>query len=325
MRFFSMDLHISVIADFKSVCPEIEVIDWCLSGHAWVMKRPQDCPEYINPKTWTCFSPLMIEQFQQKYDTFLRSFDGFIVGHVTCFAMIYEKYNKPIVMINSCRYDLPFCWSKDWGMRLKLHECLLRLNSKGLLKAVSNNRADQLYTKLGSGIETTYIPSLCLYTKATYTPTKSTFLSYSGSFQENPLITPKSSLPERYEWSDITSFRGIVHYPYEASLMSVFEQFTAGCPLFFPSKTLWKSYPQIQSISSYWGDQLPSELSSMADKAVWIELADMYEVFQSPNTHYYDSYEHLLSILTNFTYVDDKEFRAAHIESVKAKWKALLA
>jgi queuine tRNA-ribosyltransferase len=32
-----MDLHISVIADFKSLNPDIEVIDWCLSGHSWVM------------------------------------------------------------------------------------------------------------------------------------------------------------------------------------------------------------------------------------------------------------------------------------------------
>ena len=62
-----MDLHISVIADFKSACPEVEVVDWCLSGHAWVMKRNQDYPEHINPMTWNNLNMDMIRRFQDKY------------------------------------------------------------------------------------------------------------------------------------------------------------------------------------------------------------------------------------------------------------------
>lgn len=324
MKAFCMDLHISVIADFKSANPDIEVIDWCLSGHAWVMKRNQDCPDHINSKTWTNINETMIQNFQDKYGFFLEKFDMFIVGFASSFAMIYEKYNKPILMMNAVRYDLPFCTTKDLRMRSKWHECLNRLNSRGRLTIVSNNKADQLYTKLGCGIESKYIPSLCLYTKTSYNPTKPTFLCYSGNFQENPLFTLKKNLPQRYEWSDITSFRGIVHYPYEVSLMSVFEQFTAGCPLFFPTKAFWKSDPVIQSVSIYWGKDLPSEFQSMSDPGAWIELADMYGVFRSPNTYYYDSVEHLLGILKNFTYVDDREFRLAHIENVKAEWKSLL-
>ena len=319
-----MDLHISVIADFKSVCPDVEVVDWCLSGHAWVMKRSQDFPEHINPNTWQQLNPEMIKQFQNKYDTFLRSFDGFIVGYTSSFAMIFEKYNKPIIMINAVRYDIPFCWSKDMQMLSQWNECLQRLNSNGLLTIVSNNKADQLYTKLGCGIEPKYIPSLCLYTKTRYTPEKPTFLCYTGNFSRHPLLTLKKDLPTRHEWSDITSFRGIVHYPYEVSIMNVFEQFTAGCPLFFPSKALWKSDPVIQSISKYWDRQLPPSLSHMSDLSVWIELADMYDVFQSPNTYYYDSQSHLIEILKTFKYVDDYNFRLAHIERVHEKWGKIL-
>lgn len=319
-----MDLHISVIADFKSVCPDVEVVDWCLSGHAWVMKRNQDYPEHINPNTWKNLNLDMIKKFQDKYDPFLKTFDGFIVGFASSFAMIYEKYNKPILMLNAVRYDIPFCWTKDMVMFQKWKECLDRLNRHGMLTIVSNNKADQLYTKLGCGLDSKYIPSLCLYTNTRYNPTKSTFLVYNGSFSSHPLLTPKKDLPHPHEWSDITSFRGIVNFPYEVSLMSVFEQFTAGCPLFFPSKAYWKARPGIQSISAYWGNDLPDGLQSMSTTDAWIELADMYEAFQSPNTYYFDSEEHLFQILETFEYKDDREFRQAHIEHVKKEWRRVI-
>lgn len=319
-----MDLHISVIADFKSANPDIEVVDWCLSGHAWVMNRKQDRPKVINPTTWMNLNEKMITDFQQEYDSFLSSFDGFIVGFCSAFAMIFEKYNKPILMLNAVRYDIPFCWTKDMGMLMKWKECLDRLHSDGLLTMVSNNKADQLYTKLGCGLDSVYIPSLCLYTNTQYKPTKPTFLCYSPSFPDHPLLTQKKDLPHPHQWSDITSFRGVVNFPYEVSLMSCFEHFTAGCPLFFPSKSYWKSNPGIQSLSAYWDKQLPDEFAPLSTPQDWIELADMYDIFQSPNTYYFDSTEHLIQLLENFTYVDDMDFRKAHIEKVKRQWKNVI-
>lgn len=325
MKFFCMDLHISVIADFKSANPDIEVVDWCLSGHAWVMKRKQEYPKIINPNTWKNLDIGMIKRFQDTYDPFLRTFDGFITGHVSTFAMVYEKYNKPILMINSCRYDIPFCWSNDMGMLQKWKECLHRLNSRGLLTIVSNNKADQLYTKLGCGLHPQYIPSLCLYTRTQYNPTQPTFLCYNRSFRNHPLITQKKDIPHPHEWSDITSYRGVINYPYEVSTMSCFEHFTAGCPLFFPSKTYWKSNPGIQSLSAYWDKDLPSEFGPLSTPDAWIELADMYEAFQSPNTYYFDSEEHLFQLLETFEYKDDREFRNTHIQRTKQKWVEILA
>jgi hypothetical protein len=319
-----MDLHISVIADFKTACPDVEVVDWCLSGHAWVMKRNQDFPDHINPNTWRNLTPDMIKKFQDKYDSFLKTFDGFVVGFCSAFAMIYEKYNKPILMLNAVRYDIPFCWTKDMAMLTRWKECLDRLNSHGLLTIVSNNKADQLYTRLGCGLQSKYIPSLCLYTNTKYVPTKSTFLVYNGSFASHPLLTFKKDLPHPHEWKDVTSFRGVINYPYEVSLMSCFEHFTAGCPLFFPSKTYWKSNYGIQSLSAYWDKALPAEFASLSSPEDWIELADMYEAFQSPNTYYFDSEEHLIQLLESFEYVDDTEFRQAHIDRVKTEWKRVI-
>ena len=319
-----MDLHISVIADFKSACPEVEVVDWCLSGHAWVMKRNQDYPEHINPMTWNNLNMDMIRRFQDKYDPFLKTFDGFIVGFASSFAMIYEKYDKPIIMMNAIHYDIPFCWTKNHEMIVKWHECLDRLYRKNLITIVSNNRAHEKYTYMGCGVKPIYIPSLCLYTNTTYTPTKLTFLLVNGSVPDHPLITRKSELPPRHEWSDITSFRGVINFPYDITLMSMFEHYTAGCPLFFPSKTYWKSNPHIQSVSAYWDSQTPSYLSYFTSLDNWIDLADPYTAFQSPNTYYFDSIPHLFELIESFEYKDDREFRKEYIQRVKRQWKEVL-
>lgn len=318
MKFFSMDLHISVIADFKTANPDVEVIDWCLSGHAWVMKRQQDYPKIINPHTWMNLNEQMISDFQKEYDSFLNSFDGFITGHVSAFAMIYEKYNKPILMINTCRYDLPFCWTKNFTMLASFHECLQRLQKANRLLIVSNNRADQIYTYTGTGILPDYNPSLCLYTNTSYSPTKNTFVCYTGNCPEHSLIKKR---PDNFSWNDISQYKGVIYFPYEASLMSMFEHYTAGYPMFLPSKQYWKSNSSnIHSVSKYWGE-LPDYLCAMGTD-FWIDNSDVYTLFSSPNTYYFDSIDHLFALLETFEYKQDD--RKEYIQSVKTKWNELM-
>lgn len=324
MRFFSMDLHISVIADFKNLFPDIEVIDWCLSGHSWVMNRAQDKPEIINADTWKKLNWPMIHSFQHQYDDFLSQFDGFIVGHVAAFALIYEKYQKPIIMINTVRVDLPFCWSNDLHMREELVSCLKRLNEKKLLIPISNNLADQLYTLKATGIKTEHIPSLCLYTGMNYQADKKEFLCYNGKAPKHRLIAKR---PQHFKWKDIAQYRGMIYFPYEVSTMSMFEHFSAGLPMFFPSKTLfkktinsfWERNYKLQSISAYW-KKLPDNLKAMKDLTRWLDLADFYEVFKSPNLIYFDSENDLFRKIENFDYVDDRETRQEYINNTKKKW-----
>lgn len=324
MRFFCIDAHISVIADFKNIFPTIEVIDWCLSNHAWVMNRNKDYPEHINPDTWQDLTPQRIAKFQEKYDSFLKTFDGFVVGFASSFAMIFEKYNKPILMMNAVRYDIPYCMTKRHSLAKLWNQSIQRLHQKGLLTIVSNNRADQEYTFKGTGIRPLYIPSVCRYTNATYKPIRNTFLCTHGSLPQHPLVTMKHQLGQRHAWSDIAEFRGIIVIPYDISLMSMFEYFFQGSPLFFPSKQYWKSHPDIISVSSYWGDELPTYLSEFKDLNKWIDLSDVYQAFESPNTHYFDSIPHLFQLLETFEYVDDREVRQAKIEEIKKQWKEVV-
>jgi hypothetical protein len=317
MKFFGLDVHVSVLTDFKTACPGVEVTDWCLSDHAWVLNRTRDTPDHINASTWMDLSQDRIRAFQQTYDSFLRSFDGFVVGHCVPFVLLYELYEKPVIVYNTVRYDLPFCWSKQSDRIADVTACLHRLHAKGLLTLVSNNRADQLYTQRGTGLRPDYSPSLGMYTGMHYAPTRSTFLVYTGVFPDHPLLTRKTS---RHTWEDLASYRGIVHFPYEVSIMSCFEQYTAGIPLFFPSKEMWKRAPAIQSIRAYWGDSLPDHFGDLQSTSTWIEHADMYECFRSPNVRFYDSFEDLVHQLETFVAVDDRDIRAAHVESVRSAW-----
>jgi hypothetical protein len=320
-----MDVHISVIEDFKTVVPPwVEVTDWCMSGHHWVLGKAKAVPKHINADTWKQMNPESIVAFQNEYDSLLRSFDGFIVGYASCFAMIYEKYNKPIIVLNAVRYDVPFSWSKDYQMLKSYKECLARLQSSGKLIPVSNNHADLLYLKNATGIQAEYIPALCLYTGIRYAPTKSTFLCYHATPPPHPLIT--KSLPMgSFKWSDLGEYRGIIHFPYEISTMSMFEHFTGGLPLFFPSKSFWKSKSEtLTSNAWYWAEDLPEDLRHFQTPDAWIDLSDVYLAFQSPNTYYYDSWEHLIHLLETFQYVDDRAFRQAYIGRVRTKWAAIM-
>lgn len=329
MKLFNMDLHIAVIGDFKSLGLDVEITDWCLSGHSWVLGRGRDYPKYINPETWFHMNPNMIASFQNEYDSFLQTFDGFIVGHPNSFAMIFEKYNKPIIMINTCRYDMPFCLKRETKYVPEYHACLYRLLNKGLLYTISNNKIDQLYMGRGCGIRPEYVvPSLCLYTGMKYAPTKNTFLLYTpmhamlGTFT-HPLVSTK---PRAFLWSDVASYIGVIHFPYEAGLtMSMFEHFTAGMPMFLPSKAYWKSHEAIQSSKAYWGENAPPNLKEFVDEQFWIDNSCMWETFASPNTVIFDSIEDLVRKLETFQYTPEGDFREKRIESVKLFWRQLMA
>lgn len=320
-----MDLHIAVIADLKNILePYMEIVDWCMSGHHWAIQRSEVIPNHINRYTWSKMNPEMIQKFQQEYDEFLQTFDGFIVCYPGSFSLIYEKYNKPIIMVNACRYDMPFCWSKDMGMLNQYNDCLARLNEKRLLTAVSNNLADLAYMFAGSGIISRHIPSLCLYTKMSYNPVKNNgkFLIYTGPEISNPLCIHKKSFGNDCKWSDWSNCKGIIHFPYEISTMSMFEHFSAKMPLFFPSKKYMFDHIDIQSVSAYWKE---SPYFDFRFKEKWLDLSDIYNLFyKSPNVYFFDSLDELIKKLENFEWKDDFEFFEQYFKGVKNTWNELI-
>jgi hypothetical protein len=55
----------------------------------------------------------------------------------------------------------------SWHQSSDSCPCIVPALVRGLLIAISNNKADQEYLRLGTGIESVHLPSLCMYTKTT--------------------------------------------------------------------------------------------------------------------------------------------------------------
>ena len=300
MKLFNLDLHTSVIADIESICKtlygnQVEITNWSISGHNAIFGKEDRHVKYINQETWSKINSEMIEQFQTTYDSYLKEFDGFIVTHTPVFALIFEPYGKPILVVNTCRYDQPYCHTKDTSSLNILNESLKRMSQKNQLTIVSNNVGDCKYLKRNTGIISSVIPSLCMYTKSFHTPIKRTFLVYGNRklFPESEILIEKPAIG--CTWGYLYSYRGIVHCPYEVSTMSIFEQFWAGVPLFFPTRRFYKEciFNGSMDLISCYGKQYRSE----DDIDTWLENADYYIY---PYINYYDSFEECIAMLNTF-------------------------
>jgi hypothetical protein len=166
-RLFNLDLHSSVIRDLNQELlrrSEITLTSWSISRHNQTKRRYLGVPDpvqVINSKTWKDLTELRIEEFQRRYDTFLKKFDGFIVTTTPAFTDLFWKYEKPMLILNATRYEAPYTeFPERWEM---LNRNLISQHLDGRIKIVSNNRGDLEYLKQKTGIQSQLIPSLCDY------------------------------------------------------------------------------------------------------------------------------------------------------------------
>jgi hypothetical protein len=324
MNFFNLDLHVSVIADISNIFHHLghEVTSWSFSGHAWVFGRQRDRVKVVNEKTWFDLNEKMCDRFLRKYGDFLNRFDGFIVTHTPAFYLLYRKLGKPVIVVASTRYEYPFSFDrKRWQwLNAELQDGI----DRGLVIAIANNRYDAAYAEYFTGRRWQVIPSYCGYTGARYTGRRKEFVYQSqyGAFPLSPAMVPKEkALPQRYQWQELFDYRGIVHVPYNASTMSIFEQYTAGMPLFFPTlgylmelyRDNWHSgvlseisYNQVHHVDS--GSAISGALPGFADPndyldfeniSRWIALADYYDRTMMPGINYFDSARQLEDMLVD--------------------------
>ena len=349
VKLFNLDLHIAVISDVKRILTDIykdqiEIVDWSISGHSWLCDRKPEIVDIINQHTWTKINDQMIQEFVDKYHTFLSQFDGFIVTHSPVFCLLYESFGKPILLINSCRYEQPFSWDPNNNLEMwdKLNHKLERMWNTNQLIAISNNKADYEYLKLGTGIESTIIPILCLYTNAHYSPTSDKFvISSNHTLQETPkVVNKKNFVTENYKWSDLYKCRGIIHLPYEISTMSIFEQYSACVPLFFPSKELLKkiivenNYPMQCRYNRIWNTNCkyhPKLDIALNDKTwidFWIDRADYYDPEILKHVTYYNSIAEIYNIVENIDTEKISTQMIAHNiirkETIYRQWQVII-
>ena len=357
MKFFNIDLHISVIADVRKIFNDLghEVDDWTLSGHSWVFGREQDKVDIINHTNWKSLDKEMCDAFYERYKDELSHYDGFICTYAPSFCLLYEKFNKPIITIVPVRYETPFSNDKDkWNW---YNNFLRKGIDDGLVIPIVNNKFDKQYCEMYTNREWRYIPSLCEYTNAPYEP-KCASVIYSsllpvGALGHDELIIPKhEALPQGYDWKDLSQFKGIIHIPYHNSTMSIFENYTSNIPLFFPSyafmlklrseygkhgvlnQVTWREINNLEPGSIIEFDSKDNTITDINDYGTisneegWIKLCDFYDQEWMPHLQYFNSFDELKDLIRT---VDTKQisknmsdFNKIRKEKIYDSWRAVL-
>lgn len=143
----------------------------------------------------------------------------------------------------------------------------------------------------------------------------------------------------RFEYSDLAGHPAIVLIPYQVSIMSVFEYYRMGIPLFAPSVKLlarwqfekrvmheltWscvrKECEKASSIRGHsdspHGDRDPNDMSSIENIEYWIKYADFYEL---PEITLYDSWADLFEKIMSADLDSIHQRMMAHNEEQKEK------
>lgn len=336
LRFFNIDLHVSVIEDVKTIWKRlftnIEIVDWSISGHKYLFSHAIDhFNPILNGKTWRDFDYALIHTFQQQYDNLLKECDGFIVTHSPIFVMLFEKYNKPIIVVNSCRYHQPICWNGNSTMLHAFHKTLHNLTTNNLLTIIHNNRGDEWFFRTSVEASDTipqyYAPSLCEYIQCMYSPSLETVL-----LDDPQNILHRIDLPilhrktAPYEWKHLYQHRAVIVIPRETSYMTFFEYLQACIPIIIPTKRMLQELIHRHGLSL---GTLRSYNLVHTDLSPWIDRADYYRADVLEACITFDSLQELENILTDQNLsirLDKHHQQLLHLremtrKSVDAVWK----
>jgi len=263
MRFFDLDLHVSVIEDVAWHLRNLghTVDSHLMSGHNWALGRPKasmgNGPGLhkigygsVNLATWeSLFDKLVdgeyaqVKAWQEENKHLDGEYDGFIATYPPAFALLYEKFAGKVIIDAAIRYELHFTERPElWR---DFNERLHKMQDAGRLRLVANSRYDAAYIEYFSGLKTRRIPSLCAYIdehtpKCTRRGTK--FLAFGdhpGAREcakefPNEVFFVRDIL-QQYRHDEIIKAKGVVWFPYNVNAMSFFEQYWLEIPLFVPS------------------------------------------------------------------------------------------
>lgn len=368
MRFFNLDLHVGVIGDIKNIFHSLghDVTNWSISGHASIFGGQMAHVEIVNASTWQSISREMCDAFYRRYNSELSAYDGFIVTHTPCFAMLYERWRKPIICVASTRYEQPFTNDRNaW----EIFNTFLRDKiDEGMLIPIANNKYDAAYAEYFTQRQWKVISSICDYTNAPYTGTRGESICFS-KFHKLPSIhgmvmkdrvfkeSLRSKITRRlgleagrhvYSWKDRSSFRSAVWIPYNASIMSIFEMYTSGIPMLFPSRSflaeLYKSHGHEGVLSELSFNQVkamppgsviacdakdPNNYVNHQVMMQWIEKADYYDLDNMAGLGYFSSFDELEFLLQSLDMDEMHRTIVAHNSVRKQRaylaWEAVLA
>jgi hypothetical protein len=316
MKFFNIDLHISIIADMKKIFNDMGhvVDDISLSDHTWVFNKPKGSVPMLDHGRWRNLTPKQLsDEFYGQYKDSLNDYDCFIVTYPPPFSLLYKHFNKPVIINNPIRYEWPFSFRKnDWNY---FNDFLRDGVDNKQIYLVANNLYDKKYMEDFIERDVEFIPSICDYYNSYYEPKKDLFLYYSkGKINSirNENIRHKDEIFKTHRHKDLIDFKGIIHFPYQISYMSIFEQYTSNIPLFVPNREFlmelyksnhpgilkeisWNSYfnEQSKSFIPYKHKHDPNDYKNHNSVYEWLQYSDFYDQNWMPHIVQFESFSDL--------------------------------
>lgn len=302
-----------------SIDPSHSLDDLTLSTHHRVMGRSRDRVPLVEADGWrSLIRDGQEERFYQAWRERLDPYDAFICFYPPAFASLYRFFNKPIICQFPIRYEYPHhADPRRWH---EFNRSLREGADSGRIILCANNPYDAAYGELFLNRRVPFVPSLCEYTAARW-QSEDTDLVYCCSRRIDELETDgnfvhkASALPPGHKWSDVASYRAIVHFPYNVSTMSIVEQYAMRVPLLFPTldfavslyergapvfqQNSWVATQGLQAGSAirppagFPGGHDPNDFMSVDSLRWWLRYADYYDHTSMPGLTYFDSLEEL--------------------------------
>jgi hypothetical protein len=318
---FNLDLHVAVVGDARTQLERRGLLldDWTVSGHSWTIGRSRDPVAIVNERTWHAFGPRLVRRFRAVYGSYLAGFRGYLATYPPCFALLYEDLG-PTLAVAATRYEWPFTHhAGGWEW---LDDGLRRGVDKGWLTLIANNRADADYIENYTGLRPAHVPSACAYVKEEYTgrtpaaviSTNDDELARSiGNELRHDTVPLRGGLGRHYSQADLYDYRALVFIPYNVSLMTLFENYTACAPIYVPERDFLKrlavEHPTavLSSLSFTQVTGRPPaphaigrDLNDVRDGEVidwYLDRADFYDETWMPHIRRFESWSHLDHLL----------------------------
>lgn len=370
--FWSSDQHIAPIADFKGVVSVYRsndiVIDESLSGHCHLMQTCSSNLKVLNKETvgtlTRCPNKLK-RQFWDKYqnDPRMNTVDAFVCHHNFALCELFMAFNRPLILVASSRYENGR-WSADAWHRLNDNVRAISRRSENTIAA--NNRYDAEYLKHFTGLsDVKVLPNQCNYVDVVYQPSRREILigpgrlsgggehviRGSGGLLEAAAPTTHSfavlrELYPKFEYGDLVQHPAIVLIPYQVSVMSIFEYYKMGIPLFAPSLELlvkWQIEHRIlgelswncvrtrcddpSAIEPHPNSPHPKHLdpnnvTDVESMKYWIQFADFYQL---PHITVFNNWDDLFVKLGNANldeiHKEMTEYSSQRSQKLKQDWQ----
>lgn len=267
----------------------------------------------------------------QRVDAFFFSFPIANFEH-------FRVFNRSLIIVSPTRYeDMRFDTAQWTALNANL-QTLARNNTRHVLAA--NNQYDAEYIRYFTGLAVDYVQSFCAYPSVSYapSPTRNAFLlsalrdglkdklarlwdeEFTREYKRIGASFELVSKQRKYLYEDLVVFRGIVHVPYQVSIMSILEQYRMNVPLFFPSLELlvdWQFEHWLMTERTWEGVGLkrprgsymrahatqrerPDPNNEWDRRALhyWLKFADFYTL---PHIEHFNNVTHLVQLLAQST------------------------